>query len=91
MLYADLCHSLGLADYLFVNRTTGSVILYLNTGVGDVISWAPANDGKEIASGLAPRDLVRFVDIGKLVSLQFRIYIGAHKIQILTEKMITAS
>ncbi|KAL8942644.1 MAG: hypothetical protein Q9216_001557 [Gyalolechia sp. 2 TL-2023] len=56
VVFADL-NGDGRADYLFVNRTSGSVILYLNTGVNDEITWAPANDGMEIASGLAPRDL----------------------------------
>ncbi|KAL8773359.1 MAG: hypothetical protein Q9209_001753 [Squamulea sp. 1 TL-2023] len=46
-----------------VNEGTGSVILYLNTGVGDVISWNPVNEGREIASGVAPRELIRFADI----------------------------
>ncbi|KAL8671930.1 MAG: hypothetical protein Q9168_003586 [Polycauliona sp. 1 TL-2023] len=46
-----------------VNEKTGSVILYQNTGVGNTISWNPVNDGKEIASGVAPRELIRFVDI----------------------------
>ena len=53
----------GRADYLHVNRTTGAVILYLNTGSGDEVKFDKANDGKEIATGLAPRDLVRFADI----------------------------
>ncbi|KAL8929645.1 MAG: hypothetical protein Q9172_000324 [Xanthocarpia lactea] len=46
-----------------VDEKTGSVILYQNTGVGDEISWNPVNEGKEIASGVAPRELIRFVDI----------------------------
>lgn len=55
----------GRADYLYVNRTTGSVILYLNTGTGDEVKFEKANGGKEIASGLAPRNLVRFADISE--------------------------
>ncbi|KAI4198895.1 MAG: hypothetical protein LQ350_004960 [Teloschistes chrysophthalmus] len=62
VVFADL-NGDGRADYLFVNKTTGSVILYLNTGTGDTLTWDKFNDGKEIASGLAPRELVRFVDI----------------------------
>ncbi|KAL9019778.1 MAG: hypothetical protein Q9185_002922 [Variospora sp. 1 TL-2023] len=62
VMFADL-NGDGRADYLYVNRTTGSVILYLNTGTGDEVKFEKANDGKEIASGLAPRDLVRFADI----------------------------
>lgn len=42
---------------------SGSVIAYLNTGVGDEISWVPVNDGKEIASGVAPKAQIRFADI----------------------------
>ncbi|KAL8635487.1 MAG: hypothetical protein Q9228_007023, partial [Teloschistes exilis] len=53
----------GRADYLFGNKTTGSVIAYLNSGTGDTLNWDKVNDGKEIAGGLAPRELVRFVDI----------------------------
>ncbi|KAL8949205.1 MAG: hypothetical protein Q9222_004668 [Ikaeria aurantiellina] len=63
VVFADL-NGDGRADYLFVNKTTGSVIAYLNTGTGDTITWAPVNDGKEIASGLAPRDHIRFADMG---------------------------
>ncbi|KAL8910761.1 MAG: hypothetical protein Q9171_003973 [Xanthocarpia ochracea] len=59
-VFADLT---GRADYLFVDEKTGSVILYQNTGVGDEISWNPVNEGKEIASGVAPREFIRFVDI----------------------------
>ncbi|KAL8637044.1 MAG: hypothetical protein Q9228_005642, partial [Teloschistes exilis] len=62
VVFADL-NGDGRADYLFVNKTTGSVILYLNTGPGDTLTWDKVNDGKEIASGVAPRELVRFVDI----------------------------
>lgn len=51
---------------MFINKTTGSVILYHNTGRGDEIAWVPVNDGKEIASGLAPRELIRFADMGQL-------------------------
>ena len=51
------------ADYLSVNRTSGSVIAYLNTGTGDTITWDAVNDGKTIAAGVGPRDCVRFADI----------------------------
>ncbi|KAL9586439.1 MAG: hypothetical protein Q9212_000903 [Teloschistes hypoglaucus] len=36
VVFADL-NGDGRADYLFVNKTTGSVILYLNTGTGDTL------------------------------------------------------
>ncbi|KAL9059935.1 MAG: hypothetical protein Q9206_001254 [Seirophora lacunosa] len=62
VMFADL-NGDGRADYLYVNRTTGSVILYLNTGTGDEVKFEEANGGKDIASGLAPRNLVRFADI----------------------------
>ncbi|KAL8735840.1 MAG: hypothetical protein Q9181_002669 [Wetmoreana brouardii] len=62
VVFADLDGD-GRADYLFVNKTTGSIIAYLNTGKGDEITWKPVNNGKEIASGVAPRELVRFADI----------------------------
>lgn len=51
------------SDSASVDEKTGSVILYQNTGVGDQISWSPVNEGKEIASGVAPRELIRFLDI----------------------------
>ncbi|KAI4262170.1 MAG: hypothetical protein L6R42_002647 [Xanthoria sp. 1 TBL-2021] len=44
---------------------TGSVIAYLNSGSGDTMSWNPVNGGKEIASGVASRERIRFVDIGE--------------------------
>ncbi|KAL9627089.1 MAG: hypothetical protein Q9204_006817 [Flavoplaca sp. TL-2023a] len=50
-------------NYLYVNKTSGSVITYLNVGFGDEMSWIPVNGGKDIASGVAPRELIRFVDI----------------------------
>ncbi|KAL8966917.1 MAG: hypothetical protein Q9197_005718 [Variospora fuerteventurae] len=62
VMFADM-NGDGRADYLFVNETTGSVILYHNTGRGDEIAWIPVNDGDEIASGLAPRELIRFADM----------------------------
>ncbi|KAL8676965.1 MAG: hypothetical protein Q9186_006574 [Xanthomendoza sp. 1 TL-2023] len=62
VMFGDL-NGDGRADYLHVNEKSGSVIAYLNTGVGDEISWAPVNDGKEIASGVAPRASIRFADI----------------------------
>ncbi|KAL8959474.1 MAG: hypothetical protein Q9193_003670 [Seirophora villosa] len=62
VMFADM-NGDGRADYMFINKTTGSVILYHNTGRGDEIAWVPVNDGKEIASGLAPRELVRFADM----------------------------
>ena len=39
------------------------MILYLNTGSGNKMSWAPVNDGKPIASGVGPGAGVRFADI----------------------------
>ncbi|KAL8819440.1 MAG: hypothetical protein Q9223_002123 [Gallowayella weberi] len=62
VMFADL-NGDGRADYLHVDEKSGSVIAYLNTGVGDEISWVPVNDGKEIASGVAPRALIRFADM----------------------------
>ncbi|KAL8858124.1 MAG: hypothetical protein Q9178_005301 [Gyalolechia marmorata] len=61
-VFADLT-GVFLSKESDVDEKTGSVILYQNTGVGDEISWNPVNDGKEIASGVAPRELIRFVDI----------------------------
>ncbi|KAL8758639.1 MAG: hypothetical protein Q9199_001317, partial [Rusavskia elegans] len=58
-VFADLTGD----DSASVDEKTGSVILYQNTGVGDQISWSPVNEGKEIASGVAPRELIRFLDI----------------------------
>lgn len=45
--------------------SSGSVIAYLNSGSGDTMSWNPVNGGKEIASGVASRERIRFVDIGE--------------------------
>ncbi|KAL9600416.1 MAG: hypothetical protein Q9219_003169 [cf. Caloplaca sp. 3 TL-2023] len=62
VMFADL-NGDGRADYLHVNRTTGAVLLYLNTGSGDEVKFEEANGGKEIATGLGPRELIRFADI----------------------------
>ncbi|KAL9601531.1 MAG: hypothetical protein Q9219_002483 [cf. Caloplaca sp. 3 TL-2023] len=62
VMFADLDGD-SRADYLHVNRTTGAVLLYLNTGSGDEVKFTEANDGKVIATGLGPRDLIRFVDL----------------------------
>ena len=53
----------GRSDYLWLNHTNGAVILYLNTGTGNKMSWAPVNGGKPIASGVGPGAGVRFADI----------------------------
>lgn len=42
------------------------------------MSWNPVDGGKEIASGVAPRELIRFADIGELVSWLARKHTRAH-------------
>lgn len=62
VMFADL-NGDGRADYLHINRTTGAVLLYLNTGSGDEVKFEEANGGKIIATRLGPRDLIRFADL----------------------------
>lgn len=53
----------GRADYLWVNRNTGAIIAYLNTGRGIAHSWAPVNKGKHMAVGGGTGNGVFFADL----------------------------
>ena len=55
------------------------------------MSWNPVNGGKEIASGVASRELIRFVDIGEEIDYPNVLYTTTERHQTWMARMTMLS